>query len=61
MYYNTGKMNDKCDWEYLDISGDFETLQGNYGITQEQYRKSYHYPVCDKSDLRLNEFLIHLK
>ena len=60
LYHNTGKMSSKSSWEELDVRGDFEMLNENYGITRKQYRKLYSCPACDKSEFGLNEFLIHL-
>lgn len=60
LYYDTGKMSSKNNWEDLDVRGDFELLKENYHITREQFRKLYNCPACDKSEFGLNEFLIHL-
>jgi hypothetical protein len=60
LYYKTGKMNTKDSWEGLDVRGDFNLLNENYGITKEQFRKQYRCPACHKAEFGLNEFLIHL-
>lgn len=60
LYYHTGKISSRSNWEDLDVRGDFEILKENYAITREQFRKLYQCPACDKSEFGLNEFLIHL-
>ena len=60
LYHHKGRLHNRDDWEGLDVHGDLQILQEDFGITREQYRKVYDCPACTKSEFGLNEFLIHL-